>query len=672
MSTAPTPDAAASCTPSAEPADLSAPPLDVVLKDVDVQLSEEDAMQQLQSQGVSATAAIRFHRTARGKPPKMLPLMRIVLENSEQRNALLESGATLSGKHCSAGPAHHKADSASARGWHTDGNQQQPRPSHRSKPATAHSSRASSSPTPPSLPPPPTTAAEAVAPLQGMPYDEQLAHKKAAVLEALGALRKDMWRVANSGSARNNHSGPAAPEETSSWPTPWQGLSWLHGMRNGGPPCPVDDVRPSPKRHGYRNKCEFSIGRDAAGEPTVGFLVGKVSGHHTIEDPAGCRLVTDEMKAVVGRVQEVVRASQLSVYDRATLCGFWLQLACRQTFQGRDPPSGGPEPEQRGSESAPSPPQLLLVLSVKASAAPSERVLEAAVGEVTAALRASPLSPPATLSLLLQRDEKQGSSTASGSITPIFGPARVQESLCGLTFGISPSSFFQVNTLGAEGLIALLASQCTLTQDTILLDVCCGTGTIGLAMASKVRKVIGIESCVEAVVDAQQNARLNGIANATFVAAKAESGLSRILEGLSEAEKGHLVAIVDPPRAGLHPAVLKALRECTPLRRLLFVSCHVPGFVSNAVDLCKPIASSAAAVAGAPFAPVRAFPVDLFPDTRHCELVVVLERGTSEGCPTQDELRASEATSTSLVIEDEETDPSSDVASGCAKRLRTV
>ena len=175
-------------------------------------------------------------------------------------------------------------------------------------------------------------------------------------------------------------------------------------------------------------------------------------------------------------------------------------------------------------------------------------------------------------------------------------------------------------------MIALLRSQCSLGPSTVLLDVCCGTGTIGLAMASEVRRVVGIESCASAVEDARRNAALNGVANVSFVEGRAESVLSDILRTLTPRELEGVVAIVDPPRAGLHPDVVKGLRACGQLRRLVYVSCHAPGFVSNAVGLCRPPSKS---FVGEPFVPLRAFPVDLFPDTEHCELVVVLERAAA-------------------------------------------
>ena len=211
----------------------------VVLKNVDVALSEADVVRLLQEQNLSAISASRFHRTARGKPAKALPLMRVMVSDEAQQMALLSSGAHIMGTHCPAGPVHNKADSASARGWTPDGPQHRP----------------NRQPPKPEPPPAPTTAVEAVAPLQMVPYAEQLAQKRASVLEALEPLSSASFQV--------------------------------------------DSVLPSPRTEGYRNKCEFSIGTDASGQPCVGFVVGRQSGAHTIESPASVSLVSSEMRAAV-------------------------------------------------------------------------------------------------------------------------------------------------------------------------------------------------------------------------------------------------------------------------------------------------------------------------------------------------------------------------------------
>ena len=220
-------------------------------------------------------------------------------------------------------------------------------------------------------------------------------------------------------------------------------------------------------------------------------------------------------------------------------------------------------------------------------------------------------SPPSTLSLALRVAEVR--THAGGQhiekedavpLQPIFGPPHYEQPLCGLRFRVSPAAFFQVNVAAAEQLISLLRSQCGLSERTVLLDVCCGTGTIGLSMATAVRRVIGIELSDAAVADARANAALNEIGNATFLASKAEAAIKRVLTGLTAEDRQHLVAIVDPPRAGLHNDVVKALRACEPLARLLYVSCH-----AGLRRQRRPaLPATSKAYAGTPFEPKHAWP----------------------------------------------------------------
>jgi len=268
------------------------------------------------------------------------------------------------------------------------------------------------------------------------------------------------------------------------------------------------------------------------------------------------------------------------------------------------------------------PPALMLLLQVQASAAQGHSA-RTEVEALVAALQEPPLDPPVRLSVGMQEIEGPGESTGFGPMQPLLNELSVEERFLGMAYRVSPAAFFQVNTLAAERLCRLLRDHCTLGPDTILLDVCCGTGTLGLSMAPSVKRVIGIEMCAEAVDDARANAALNGLTNVEFHASKAEHAMRRVLESLSPKDRANLVAIVDPPRNGLHADVLKTLRGCEQLRRLLFVSCHVPGFVHNAVGLCRPPSN---AYRGDAFVPSKFMPLDLFPHTEHCELVVVLER----------------------------------------------
>ena len=438
------------------------------------------------------------------------------------------------------------------------------------------------------------SAADCVTPLRHLPYEEQLQRKRKSVLAALKKMPEEFRRASRGVEAAKR----------SSWELPWLAASTR--SRFEGSPCHLPPVVPSPTTEGYRNKCEFTFGRGVEGEPQLGFQLGQVRViGHVVGSPADCPNVSDEMKACVARVLAFVQGSSLPVYDKLTAVGFWRQLLVRQTFN-----NGG------------LPPALMLLVQVQASADGDLSAL-AEVERLVEFVQSEPLQPPVRMSIGVQTILGPGEATAGGAIRALVGDLNLEERLLELSLRISPAAFFQVNTVAAERLCLTLREECTLSPDTILLDVCCGTGTLGLSMARSVKRVIGIEMCEEAVEDARANAAINGLGNTMFHASKAELAIRQVLAELSPAELRSVVAIVDPPRNGLHADVLKCLRACLPLRRLLFVSCHVPGFVANAIALCRP---SSNAFRGDPFVPTKLIPLDLFPHTDHCELVVVLER----------------------------------------------
>lgn len=200
------------------------------------------------------------------------------------------------------------------------------------------------------------------------------------------------------------------------------------------------------------------------------------------------------------------------------------------------------------------------------------------------------------------------------------GDQCIQEDLLGLTFRISPHAFFQVNTPAAEVLYTVIQEWAQLDGGSTVLDVCCGTGTIGLALAPKVKKVIGIELCQEAVEDARMNALTNELSNVEFHCGRAEDLVPGLVSRLSSQQ---LVAVLDPPRAGLHSKVILAMRKAENIKRLLYVSCNPRAAMGNFVDLCRAPSNR---VKGTPFHPVKAVAVDLFPQTPHCEMLILFER----------------------------------------------
>ena len=175
-----------------------------------------------------------------------------------------------------------------------------------------------------------------------------------------------------------------------------------------------------------------------------------------------------------------------------------------------------------------------------------------------------------------------------------------------LAFEIAPSAFFQTNTAGAELLYSIVAEHAAPTGSEAVLDLYCGTGTIGLCLAPAAREVVGIELVEAAVQNARDNAALNRIENVEFIAGEVADVLAaRPIEAD--------VVVVDPPRAGLLPAAHGQL-EGLGASRMVYVSCNPDALARDLVAL------------SANWHIERVRPVDMFPQTAHVETVVSLTR----------------------------------------------
>lgn len=192
-----------------------------------------------------------------------------------------------------------------------------------------------------------------------------------------------------------------------------------------------------------------------------------------------------------------------------------------------------------------------------------------------------------------------------------FGGGVIRERLGGNTFTISPSSFFQTNTLQAERLYQTAAEYAGFREEDSVWDLYCGAGTIALYVAPRVRSVIGVELNPDAIRDALANAEANGITNARFICADITGFLSR---SSSDSVPSPDVLILDPPRAGLHPDVSAAVGK-SGCGRVVYVSCNP----STCARDCAILASHGYRIDAIT-------PVDMFPHTYHIECVVKLER----------------------------------------------
>jgi 23S rRNA (uracil1939-C5)-methyltransferase len=187
----------------------------------------------------------------------------------------------------------------------------------------------------------------------------------------------------------------------------------------------------------------------------------------------------------------------------------------------------------------------------------------------------------------------------------IYGKGKIIENLCNKNFYISPSSFFQVNTLQAEKLYNKAIAYADIKKEDTVLDLYCGTGTIGIVASDKAKKVIGIELNKEAIKDANENKKLNNINNIEFYA----GDVGKILNKNNYKPD---IIIVDPPRVGLDSLALAQILNIRP-KKLVYVSCDLMTLardlklLSNDYDI------------------LELTPVDMFPYTAHVESVCALK-----------------------------------------------
>ncbi|KAE9336269.1 hypothetical protein PF008_g13099 [Phytophthora fragariae] len=388
-----------------------------------------------------------------------------------------------------------------------------------------------------------------------------------------------------------------------------KGATFTGFASHNGLCCPMDSIRASPDTEGYRNKCEFSFGFDKEDKPCLGFRLGLFrEGSVVVSKPNECVNVSNEMKAVCAVMQNILETSDIPVYNVTTKSGVWRVLTVRQSV------STG---------------ELMAMVQVNPAGKTTEE--RAAVKDLVVKRLTDESNSFKITSIFMQEYEGLSAPSDNDPVEHVFGKTKIEEHLLGMRFDVSPNAFFQVNTRGAEKLYSLVKQHANADEHTLLYDVCCGTGTIGICASKGVGKVVGIEICKPATDDAEVNAVLNNVKNVSFINSKAEDVMKDLLRKKREESEKHLnrvVAIVDPPRAGLHHQVLRALRACPPVQRIVYVSCNpTNSLVRDAVTLCGP---STKALQGQAFEPVHAVPVDMFPHTPHCEMIIVFDRVKAE------------------------------------------
>ena len=324
--------------------------------------------------------------------------------------------------------------------------------------------------------------------------------------------------------------------------------------RLGGESLQSVPILSAPTCHGYRNKAQYPVTAQK-GKAYAGFF--KAGTHQVIENDR-CLILPSEMDTVKELVIAHMNRFKISAYNEAEHKGL-----VRHIFVRRGAVSG----------------QVLVCLCVNGRAIAHAK-------ELTEALKAVP------------------------GFTSLYGPGYIEDTLCGLTFRLSPRSFYQVNHHQAQRLYETAIREAQITKEDTVLDLYCGVGTITLAMASAAGKVIGVEVVPQAVEDARENALRNGITNAEFICGDAGAAALELERRGVKAD----VVVVDPPRKGLNADAIEALARFGT-KRIVYVSCD-PATLGRDVALLKEKGYRLSSVTAA----------DLFPRCAHVETVITLSR----------------------------------------------
>lgn len=334
-------------------------------------------------------------------------------------------------------------------------------------------------------------------------------------------------------------------------------------------------ITPSPMEQGYKNKMELSFG-DFIKDGVLEVGMRKRNSHYEVVTPEGCNIIDGDYKKIIMIILDFFRKSGERFHHKVTREGSLRNLIIRKgAFTGE-----------------------IMVNIVTSSS------LKIKLEPLCSILTELNLSGK-MCSILHTICDSLADAVKPEKITCLFGRDFIYENLLDLRFKITPFSFFQTNSYGAEKLYKTVQEFVNETGAETVYDLYCGTGAISQLISGIARKVTGVEIVPEAVVAARENAEQNGITNCSFICGD-------VLEILTTLEGKPELIILDPPREGVHPKAIKKLIDANP-ENIIYVSCNpvtlarnlteftLSGYKTEKLKLC-----------------------DMFPRTYHVECVVLL------------------------------------------------
>lgn len=343
-----------------------------------------------------------------------------------------------------------------------------------------------------------------------------------------------------------------------------------------------EGIQASPRKEAYRNKMEFSFGDEYKDGP-LALGMHKRGSFHDIVNVQECRIVDEDFRKILSSTLEYAKNSGLPYYHRMRHTGFYRHLLVRKAVKTGE---------------------ILIDLVTTTQ--------EEFLGHFDSqgwveTLRSLELSGRIA-GILHTRNDSVADVVKDEGTDILFGEDYFYEELLGLRFKITPFSFFQTNSLGAEVLYEKARSYIGETKDKVIFDLYSGTGTIAQILAPVAKKVVGVEIVEEAVEAAKENARMNGLSNCTFWA----GDVLKVIDELGEVPD---LIVLDPPRDGVNPKALEKIIRFG-VEKMVYIACK-PTSLARDLEMLQ----------GRGYQVERMGCVDLFPGTYHVETVVLLSKG---------------------------------------------
>ena len=325
----------------------------------------------------------------------------------------------------------------------------------------------------------------------------------------------------------------------------------------------------------YRNKAQYPLGINKEGKPVMGVFANRT---HEIIPIQNCLIQNKQAEEVAKFIFDFIVKNKVSIYDEKKQKGLMRHIVTKIGIKTEE---------------------IMCILVINGNQIPQEKEL------INQVIMHFP-----NVKTIVKNINKQNTNVILGKENiPIYGDGFIKDKLGEFVFKISPLSFYQVNPIQAQRLYQIGVDAAQITKQDIVFDLYCGIGTISLFMAPFAKSVYGIELVEEAVYAARENALINKIDNAQFIAGDVE----KILDDLINKQKIIPdIVMVDPPRKGLDRKSIDNILRISP-KRLVYISCNPATLVRDlsALEVLYDIK--------------RLKPVDMFPFTSHVECCALLE-----------------------------------------------